>query len=263
LFAAYTLLRRRYARWSQVALALAFAYALAAPITGWVRLDALVEPGGFVGAQHFGKTLLYETAAASVGVLALMLACLGWLQRRVEIVAGSTALMMVALLLEVGHFRPDNIQAYTVPLGVYVLGGALLALRLSKLPEEAREAVGIAELVGAVMIMGPTFVQSFERGAWAYGIILLGEGLALFGIAVTRRRLWLLCSSTGFVVANGLHYLFFSGGPTPPGWVMLATAGTLVMAAGTAILLGRDQWTRWQTTLEEWWSRGLGEAKPG
>jgi uncharacterized membrane protein YfcA len=66
LFAAYALLRRHYARWSQVAVALAFAYAFAAPITGWVRLDALVQPGGFVGAQNFEKTLLYETAAASV-----------------------------------------------------------------------------------------------------------------------------------------------------------------------------------------------------
>jgi len=256
LFAAYALLRRRYGRWSLVAVVLAFAYTVATPITAWVRLDDLVQPSGFVGAQHFEKTLLYETAAASVGVLAILLVALAWFQRRVEIAASATMLMMVALLLEVGHFRPDNIQAYTAPLGVYVLAGALLALRFSKLPSDAREAVGVGELVGALLIMAPSFVQSFDHGAWAYGIVLLGEGLALFGIAVVRRRLWLLCSSTGFVVVDGLHYLFFSGGPALPNWVLLAIAGTLVMAAGTAILLGRDQWTRWQSAIEVWWSRG-------
>jgi hypothetical protein len=260
LFAAHALLRRRYTRWSLVAVVLAFAYAVAAPIVAWVRLDDLAQPSGFVGAQHFEKTLLYETAAASVGVLALLLVGLSWFQRRVEIAAGATVLMMVALLLEVGHFRPDNIQAYTAPFGVYVLAGALLALRYSKLPSDAREAIGVGELLGALLIMAPTFVQSFNHGAWAYGIILLGEGLGLFGIAVVRRRLWLLCSSTGFVVANGLHYLFFSGGPALPNWVLLAIAGTLVMAAGTAILLGRDQWTRWQAAIEEWWNRSPAEA---
>ena len=261
LFVAHALLRRRYERWSQVALALAFTYAVAAPIAAWVRLNDLAQPSGFVGAQHFEKTLLYETAAASVAVLAFLLVGLSWFQRRVEIAAGATALMMVALLLEVGHFRPDNIQAYTAPLGVYVLAGALIASRLRGLPEDIREAVGVGELLGAVLIMAPTFLQSFDHGAWAYGIILLVEGLALVGMAVVRRRIYLLCSSTGFVVADGLHYLFFSGGPALPNWAILAIAGMLVMAAGTAILFGRDQWTHWQSAIEAWWNSGQAEAK--
>jgi hypothetical protein len=158
--------------------------------------------------------------------VALMLA--GWsrLRRRVDR-AGSTALMIVALLLEVGHFRPDNIQAYTAPLGVYVLGGALLAALLEASGRGTR-AFGIAELV-AVMIMGrhSCVARAQRLGLRHYPA---RRGLALFGIAVMRRRL-LLCSSAGFVVANGLHYLFFSS-IYAPGWVMLATAGTLVMAAG-------------------------------
>jgi hypothetical protein len=263
LFAAHSLLRRRCRRWSLVSVTLAFAYAVVAPIAAWVRLGDLAQPGGFVGAQHFEKTLLYETAAASVGVLAVLLAGFGWLRRRLEIAAGATVLMMVALLLEVGHFRPDNVQAYTAPLGVYVLTAALLALRVSRLPADAREAAGVGELAGALLIIAPTFVQSFERGAWAYGFILLFESLGLVGVAVLRRRLWLLGASTGFVVADGLHYLFFSGGPALPNWALLAIAGTLVMAAGTAILLGRQQWTRWQVAIEEWWNGGLVEADCG
>jgi hypothetical protein len=260
LFVAYAALKGSFPRWSLVARALAFTYAVAAPIVGWVRLDDLAQPSGFVGAQHFEKTLLYETAAASVAVLAFLLVGLSWFERRVEIAAGATVLMMVALLLEVGHFRPDNIQAYTAPLGVYVLVAAPLALRFRALSDDVREAIGIGELLGALLIMAPTFLQSFDHDAWLYGIILLIEGLALVGLAVLRRRLWLLCSSTGFVVVDGLHYLFFSGGPTPPNWLLLAIAGTLVMAAGTAILFGRDQWTIWQSNLEAWWNRRAAEA---
>jgi hypothetical protein len=263
LFAAFALLRHRYERWSQVAGALAFTYAVVAPVVAWVRLSDLAQPSGFVSVQHFEKTLLYETAAASVAVLAFLLAGLCWFQRRVEIAAGATALMMVALLLEIGHFRPDNVQAYTAPLGVYVLAGSLLALRLRTLPADVRDAVGIGELLGTLLILAPTFLQSFEHGAWAYGIILLVEGLALVGVAVVRRRLWLLGSSMGFVVADGLHYLFFSGGPALPNWVLLAIAGMLVMAAGTAILLGRDQWTRWQSSVESWWNSGPRGAESG
>ena len=265
-FAAYASLRSLrpgYARWSQVALALAFTYAVAAPVVAWVRLDDLAKPSGFVGAQHFEETLLYETAAASVAVLAFLLVGLSWFQRRVEIAAGATALMMVTLLLEIGHFRPDNIQAYTAPLGIYVLAGSLLALRFRTLPEDLRETVGVGELIGALLLMAPSFLQSLDHGAWAYGIILLAEGLALVGLAVVRRRLWLLCSSTGFVVADGLHYLFFSGGPALPNWAMLAIAGVLVMAAGTAILFGRDQWTRWQSAIEAWWNCVPSEADAG
>ena len=103
-------------------------------------------------------------------------------------------------------------------------------------------------------------MQSFDHAAWAYGVILLVEGLALVGLAILRRRIWLLCSSTGFVVADGLHYLFFSGGPALPNWALLAIAGLLVMAAGTAILFGREQWAHWQSSIESWWNQAPIEA---
>jgi len=254
LFLSSALLRGRYDSWATVGLVLAFAYAAAAPVVGWVRLDALAGPTGFVGTEHFEETLLYQTSAASVFLLALLVVALSWLLRRIEIAAGATALMMVALLLEIGHFHPDNIQFYTVPLGIYVLLGVLLSSRLRTLPDDLRSLVGPVESLGAILIMGPSLVQSFDEGAWVYGVVLLGEGLGLVAVAIMRRRLWLLGSAIGFTVLDGLHYLFFAGGPALPTWAMLALAGTAVMAAGTAILFGRDQWTRWQHAVEDWWS---------
>ena len=253
-FLGSALLRRRYDTWAKVGLVLALAYATSAPVVGWVRLDSLAQPDGFVGAEHFEETLLYQTSAASVFLLALPVVALAWLLRRVEIAAGATVLMMVALLLEIGHFRPDNVQFYTAPLGAYLLVGALLSSRLRGLPNDLRQLIVLAESLAAILIMAPSLEQSFDEGAWAYGVVLLGEGLGLVAVAIMRRRLWLLGSAIGFVVLDGLHYLFFAGGPALPPWAMLAIAGTAVMAAGTAILFGRDQWTRWQHAFEAWWS---------
>jgi len=255
LFVAYAVLRRRNDRWAWVSLALASTYALAAPVAGWVRLYMLAEPSGFVGTEHFEETLLYQTSAASVLTVALLMVALAWIERRVEVAAGATAVMMVALLLEIGHFKPENVQAYTAPLGVYLLAMTLIIPRVCTLTEDLRELIGPAELLAAILIMAPSLVQSFDEDAWQYGLIMLGEGLASVGLAMLYRRIWLLGAATGFVVLDGLHYLFFAGGPALPNWAILSIAGTAVMAAGTAILLGRDQWMRWHRTLTAWWNQ--------
>ena len=241
--------------WPHVVLGCAFAYAAAAPIAGWVRLATLTDEHGFVGTERFEATLLYQTSAASVLLLALLALALSWLWRRLELAAGASALMMVALLLEVGHWRPENAQAYTAPLGGYLLAAALLALRVRGLPNDLRAMTGPAEALGALLIMAPSFVQSLDDNGWRYGLILLAEALAFVAVALVQRRLWLLAVSLVLAVLNGVHYLFFAGGPALPNWAILAIAGTAVMAAGTAILLGRDRWTVWQRAVQAWWSR--------
>ena len=253
LFAFYAGARERLQRWAGMCLLLALVYACAAPVLGWVRLDMLADPEGYVGSQHFAETLLYETSAASVLAVAVLLMALSWLMTRWEIAVGASAVGMVALLLEIGHFRPDNVQWYTAPLGIYLLGGALLLSRLKDLPLRSQELSAV-ETTGAIILMGPTLVQSLEEGAWAYGVVLLIEGIALVGLGLLWRRVWLLGTATAFVVLDGLHYLFFAGGPALPNWVILAIAGAAVMAAGTLILLGRDKWTRWHRALLAWWN---------
>jgi hypothetical protein len=263
LFAAYALLRDRAlpararlgisVSWAQMALACSFAYAVAAPVAGWVRLAALAKPHGFVGTERFEETLLYQTAAASVLLLAVLVLAQSWLWRRLPFAAAASALLMVALLLEIGHFRPENPQAYTAPLGVYLLAGALLALRVRGLPVDLREATGPTEALGALLIMAPSFVQSLDDNGWGYGLILLPEALAFVALALVQRRIWLLGVSLSLAVLDGVHYLFFAGGPVLPNWAILAIAGTAVMAAGTAILLGRDRWVVWQRVIQAWW----------
>ena len=231
---------------------LAFAYAAAAPIVGWVRLAILADEDGFVGTERFEETVLYQTAAASVMLLALLVALQSWLMRRFELLAGASALLMVALLLEIGHFRPENVQAYTVPLGVYLLAGGLLASRVRTLPDEARPFVEPLQALGAAVLMGPSLVLSWQEGGGLYALILLAEALALLGLALMQRWLWLLATSSGFIVLVALRYLF-DGARVLPNWVTLALAGLLLLTAGMAVLLGREQWVRWQRVMQAWW----------
>ena len=269
LFAAYALLRSRaegvspepaegeppepVEGWQWATLWLAFGYAAVAPVVGWVRLSMLADPEGFVGMERFEETALYQTAAASVLLLGLLALAQSWLVRRLDVAAGASALLMVALLLETGHFRPENVQAYTAPLGVYLLAGALLASRVRALPDDLRSLIGPLQTLGAVVLMGPSLIQSWEAGGWPYALLLLGEGLALLSLALVQRWLWLLSTSMSFVVLAALRYLF-DAAQTLPNWVTLTLAGLLLLAAGMAILLGREWWTRWQRAVQAWWS---------
>ena len=273
LFAAFLVLRGRLSRfvpperavqWTQVTEVAAFAYAIAAPAAGWVRLAVLADDQGLVGTERFEETVLYQTAAASVFLLAIMIVAHWWaVRRQLEAAIVASALLMVALLLEIGHFRPENAQAYTAPLGAYLLAGAFLSLRARDLPADAQALIGPLEALGAALLMGPSFAQSIDEGGWRYGLILLGEGLFGVVLALVQRRLWLLGISVGFVVLDGLHYLFFAGAPALPNWAILAIAGVLVMAAGTVILLSRERWTEWQQTVRAWWSRQPEASKAG
>jgi len=70
---------------------------------------------------------------------------------------------------------------------------------------------------------------------------------------VIQRRVWLLTIAVSFVVASGLHYLLFEEGL--PTWATLSLAGTLLMGAGTGILVGRDRWPDIQSAILAWWER--------
>ena len=264
LFLAYVAMRQRrdlaelLDPWARVALGLAFVYAAAAPIVGWVRLSVLADPEGFVGVDSFEETWLYQTSAASLLLLGLLVLAQSWLARRVEFAAGASALLMVALLLEIGHFRPENVQAYTAPLGVYLFIGAVLASRARELPEELQSLIGPMQALGAAVLMGPSLVQSWEEGGWPYALVLLGEGLAFIGFALVQRSLWLLSTATGFIVLDALRFLFDEAQALPD-WLAVALAGLLLLLAGMTILLGREQWTRWQREVQIWWR---GEPSP-
>jgi hypothetical protein len=47
-----------------------------------------------------------------------------------------------------------------------------------------------------------------------------------------------------------------------PNWIVVLLAGMALLAAGTAILIGRERWDRWQEAMAAWW-RATGEGNGG
>ena len=76
----------------------------------------------------------------------------------------------------------------------------------------------------------------------------------MLAIALAQRQSWLLSVAVGAIVLVAMRYLF-DAARALPNEAILAIAGLLALGAGTAILFGRDRWTEWQRSLEEWWKR--------
>jgi len=239
--------------WSLSTLAIAFAYAAIAPLAAWLWLAALADADGYVGDEYFLQTGLYQAGVLSLAILGGLVSAKALLERSLIIAAGSSIVLMCALLLEIAHFQPDNVQAYTVPIGLYFVGATLLASRYGRLPEELSPVMERLYGLGPTIVMAPSFIQSLDRDAWEYGLALLLESLAFLALAVIQRRVWLLTIAVSFVVASGLHYLLFEEGL--PTWATLSLAGTLLMGAGTGILVGRDRWPDIQSAILAWWER--------
>jgi hypothetical protein len=240
--------------WSTTILGLAYLFAAAAPVAGWMMLAELAGPGGFIGSEHFEETALYQTSALAVFVLGLLIAVHGLLERNMVMVAGSSGLMLIALLLEVGHFSPDSILWYTTPLGAYLVAISMYAPRLRGLSNEMRQLIEPFQAAAAAFLMGPALLEAWRDDGWPYMLLLLVEGLVLIAIALVQRWTWLLATATAFVVLASVRYLA-SAAAALPVWSGFAIAGLLALSAGTAILFGRDRWTEWQRSVEEWWKR--------
>jgi hypothetical protein len=256
LFLASLALRRSGGGWHLQLLLIAFAYAAIGPIAGWITLAQFADPGGFVGDEHFEKTSLYLTSALSVVVLGVLISAYALLVRSLEAGISASAVLMLAVLLGIGRYSPENVQFYTVPVGAYLFVLGAVTTRLRALMDEWRAMLQPLITLGPSVIMAPTFLQSLDADAWEYGLVLLAESLAFIGIAIVQRWSGLLSVSIGFLVLDGGHYLFFAdggGGATLPTWAILTMAGILVMLAGTAILFSRDRWSAWQQALRVWW----------
>lgn len=237
--------------WSRASRVAGAAYALIAPAAGFAILASQAGP-------DLHESTLYQWtvgAVALVGLLALVESMLAG--RRWIIVPASTALL-VAVLLQIVRAEPDNAQAYTVVIGAYLVGLAVLGLSRFKLIAGLEPAAFWVEALGAATIMLPSFLQSFD-GGWRYEVILLAEAAAFFSAAVVLRRRGLLSASITFLV-------LVAGRTTVdvvnalPNWIVVMAAGMVLLGIGMAILAGRDRWELWQRTLRTWWDEAANGA---
>lgn len=204
----------------------------------------LVGCGVVVAGLVLGDVLAPRAAMTQVEVVALLsLAAMIALSARtipshvLWYVAGG--LLAVAISWQVRWFGADNIQAFVLAPGSYLLAiGALLPadhrLRNSERPGQ------IASLMGALLLLLPTLTQSFILSFtenWIYAGVLAVEALVIAAIGVGTHMRALILLGTGFfglAAIRGAMLAFTSGVPVA---LIIAVLALLLMGGATWLSL--------------------------
>ena len=241
---------RNRPRWSNAARVTGALYGLVAPAAGAGLLAASDD-------EPLRTSALYEWSTVSVAVTGAIGLAEAWLSRRSWMIVPASAVLTIALLLQIGRLNPANVQAYTAIIGAYlVLLGAFGLSRLRLIPQLAGDAQYV-EALGAATIMLPSFVQSIG-GGWHYEVILLAEASVFLAVGVAIRRRGIVAAAIlALVLAAGR--VLFDAVNALPNWVVVMLAGLVLLGIGVGILAGRERWAKWQDAMLAWWGEVNGE----
>jgi hypothetical protein len=214
------------------------AYAIAAvPIALGVTAAGALDPG----SPTYGRLTL------AVLSLAGLVAAFAAAERDARRGYVTSLLALGAGLMRIAATSPDNVQAYTVPVALY-----LLAVGWTRRREPRRyDALTGA---GAAILLFPPFVQSLTADGFRWALLAGAEALALIfvGLAV-RRRAALAVGVIGLTLVvlrqtvdavNALET-----------WQIMAIVGAGLLAAGTIALAARDQILGWLERGRVGWGR--------
>jgi hypothetical protein len=216
------------------------------------RLDEAADIGRTI---PLSEPTLYLWSTAAVAVFGLLTVAEALRTRSLPIGYTASLVLLVALLLAIGRLRPENPQAYVVPIGLYLLGYARFAGGHAKrLPEEMRALVTPAELGAAAVLLGTTLVQALGEDGLTYKFLLLGESIVyvLAGLLLRRRLIVLPGLTSAATSAVLFAFSGEAGGGLPP-WAILAIAGAALLALGSVLLGRRDLWERAQRQMKGFW----------
>ena len=178
---------------------IAIATALAAVGVGFTF--ALARPASAIPWD----TLVWLATAPAFSVFGA-LAFVEGLHRRSERVAlFATASFLASVLIVVARLQPAAIEAYTLPVAIYL---GLAAWGIARFGSRALRAdLGLPALLGAaVALIGPTYLRSWEQDAVARTLVVLAESLILLRFASSRGLRELAAVSIaalGLVVVRG------------------------------------------------------------
>jgi hypothetical protein len=258
-YAAGLAARSRWRRWSMALRGGGALYALVAPAAGFGIITSTTERG-LIDGEPFETSALYQWSTLVTAVVGGLAVVEYSLTRRGWLLAAGSSVLLVAVLLQIGRFQPQNIQAYSAVIGVYLVFFGLLGLSRLRLIPELTDTAQYVESLGAATVMLPSFIQSFE-GGWEYQLILLLEAVLFLTVSVALRRRGILGVSLLALVLVGGRSLFDALNALP-NWIVALVAGMALLGVGMGILLGRERWSKWQETALSWWAdaSGGGEA---
>lgn len=176
----------------------------------------------------------------------------GWRLHNRYVQQAGTAGLLAAILMAVAVSDPSNIQSYTAPIGLYLVGSGLTfrsSLPLFGRHMDLHETLIVA---GALFIVLPPAEQGLEPGGENFGFELIGIGLAFLLVGLVLHARWLIPASV--LTITGVAVRWVTGGFVDvPFWLILGIVGTLLLAAGTFILLQRERWDTWRDGARNWW----------
>ena len=246
------MLRRRAGLWWSVVRYGGFALVGAATAEAFILLADRSGRDALTGIEAV-ESALYLASTAMLGVLGLVVLGEAWRRRHVSLALTAGVLGLATLMMGVGHFHPENIQAYTIPGGIYTLVVAIMLRRVRKaLPVELRDLPGWLEVGSALAILGPGLLRSV--GDEAYAPWVLAQAVAILVVGVVLQRRLLVLPAVAFIGIIAFQFVV-DVAQTLPGWVSLGTAGALLLSLGFLLLLGRNAWSRWQRVVVEMWGR--------
>lgn len=243
--------------------ALSWGLVAASPIISWLALvDRMANEGGtavdmveyrtfVVGIFAFAPLLLYEARR---------------LRARWAIVSTSV-LVMSALLLTIATFEFDHVQAYTVPVGLYLVAFGLFVRRSVATVSHQLMLHEVVLLAGIATILLPQIQQGLQPGGANWGVVILLEGLFFLITSFLLGSRWLTVSGVLAISAVAIRWLAINSGDTIPYWLLLSLVGMSLLALGTIMLLARDRWNEIQNRVAHWWRvsatlRGFGVEVP-
>jgi hypothetical protein len=148
--------------------------------------------------------------------------------------------------MQVGIARPENPQAYTAPVGVYLLVVAWTRRR-TPLVYDALTAKG------AAVLMVPSFMQSLGPEGFGWALLCGAEalGFVFMGLALGRRS-----PVAAGVVGLSLVVLrqTVDAVNALPGWAIMGMVGTVLLAVGTMTLAAREAVLGWLGATRARWA---------
>jgi hypothetical protein len=204
-----------------------------------------------------------EWAVLTLGVCAAALALSAEgarLGRRAVWVLGTVGLLGAALLaIAIG--RPENVQAYTLPVGIYlVVLGLSFRRSLPLIGPHLYEHEALV-IAGMLALALPAAQQALQPGGDRYALEVIAQGLIFLALGFTLYARWLVSGGVLALSAVAVRWLATHGQDVPR-WIPLGIVGMLLLALGLLLLLERERWERLRRRVARWWLEAPQHAHP-
>ncbi|MBI5948303.1 MAG: hypothetical protein HY875_09205 [Chloroflexi bacterium] len=287
---AYTWAARDWPVWSLAVFYAALAIAMAAALTRWrdygrsersrVITGLSTLPGGLalavvLGALNWRSDELARLSpaarpdiattdewAAMAGIVVAFGAALflEGMRLRLRLLAVSgTAAAMLGLEFAIATFQPENVQAYTAPLAIYLMALGMTYRQSSELFGRHMYLHETLIAGGAAVLVLPGAEQALSPGGDRWGLVLIAESFLLLAAGFALSQRWLVVAGVLTIGGIGVRY-FSTGQGRLPYWLTLGIAGLILLGFGVLLLSAREWWDRTRLRIGHWWIEGSEEG---